>query len=1043
MLSISAPRTASSASSYYLHMEKDSMGQVGEYYIKEGEAGYWMGHGAERLGLAGQVKAEDFKSLCDGYDQHGKALATNAGDEKRRAGWDMTFSAPKSVSVAWSVADERTRAALEKAHGQAVAEAFGLMQEKAGFMRTSATQLERAGLVAAAFQHGSSRELDAQLHTHCFVMNAGIPKDGGQSFSIESRLIYDYKMAGGAAYQCALADRLQQLGYQLERDGPDSFRIAAVPRALEEAHSTRRAQILAELERKGYTSAAAAAVTALDTRKAKVEPSAAELRQAWGKLAKEFNYSAEKARPTNQPTKEFSHAQTQDRPHTERQPVHRALSESHAAGVKTLGRAESLGQRQPEHVLRTMSGRSLDAERERGNPGLLPRDARHHLVEIREKQLDQLRQPAAVNSQIKDQPSTRQVLLAATEHDAIITDAHITREAYRLSICKTGTAQASQLARMARREAVRVVKVKGPQDPHRRNALAKYTTRDLMKAEREILRTAIARKEDGRHIVPAKTISAALERTREAKGYALNAEQRHAVEKLAGTAGGVQIMVGDAGTGKSSTLYAVREAYEAAGLRVLGTSTGGKASAELMASSGIDSRSLAKLSADLERGREQLDARTVIVIDEAGMTSSRDLVRIMHAAEDAGAKVILVGDHKQLQPVGAGETFRALDAELGSARLEQINRQSQQWEREAVKDLSRGEAAQALKAYDERGRIHIDATYEKAMKDVATRHVANMREVGADKAVALAGTNQAVDRINAEVRAQLAKDGQLQGGEKFQTLDSNRNSGTRELELAKGDRVMIATTDTDKGYTNGDAGRVVDMDAKAGSISVKLDRTGETVQVKTQEAEVRHGYAMTTHKAQGSTYDRATVYLDSNSSREMAYVQASRAKEETHFVATRHTVKEMRQDTPAPEALQKAVEATAAAREAAGKDRGLEPDTKANMQTAIDYIKSNKDYAPPEARREAKDAQTIQGLAEAMSRSRPKETTLDYAERARPNRDSPDNSNARQQDKEDRFKAQLDKVEKALQSERGKDNGQQQDTGRERGDSGPAEGRGR
>ena len=328
------------------------------------------------------------------------------------------------------------------------------------------------------------------------------------------------------------------------------------------------------------------------------------------------------------------------------------------------------------------------------------------------------------------------------------------------------------------------------------------------------------------------------------------------------------------------------------------------------------------------------------------------------------------------------------------------------------------------------------------MKDVATRHVENMREVGQDKAVALAGTNQAVDRINREVRDQLKHDGQLQQPEKFQTRDEDRNNGQREIELAKGDRVMIATTDTAKGYTNGDAGRVVDMDAKAGTIEVKLDRTGETVQIKTQEAEVRHGYAMTTHKAQGSTYERATVYLDSNSSREMSYVQASRAKEETHFVTTTHSVKEMRADTPAPEALQKAVEATAAAREAAGKDRGVEPDTKANMQSAIEYIKSNKEHAPAEAKREAKQAQTMQGLSEAMSRSRPKETTLDYAERPRPDRGQPpaDHSQA----KEDRFKEQLGKLEKAMNDERTKGKEQHLDAGRERGErtyKGPDEGR--
>jgi ATP-dependent exoDNAse (exonuclease V) alpha subunit len=538
------------------------------------------------------------------------------------------------------------------------------------------------------------------------------------------------------------------------------------------------------------------------------------------------------------------------------------------------------------------------------------------------------------------------------------------------------------VAGRALRQAVAVERIDG----QRSGRLDKYTTRDLMKAERDVLRVAIERRGDALHMVSQQAIEAALARTALAKGYQLNPEQRAAVEKLAGTAGGVQVMVGDAGTGKSSTLHAVREAHEAEGLRVIGTSSGGKASAELMASSGIDSRSIAKLCSDLERGRDQLDARTVLVIDEAGMTSSRDMATLMRAADDAGAKVILVGDWKQLQPVGAGETFRALDQELGSARLEQINRQNQEWERGTVKELSQGEAAQALKTYAEQGRIHIDATYQKAIKDVATRHVENMREVGQDKAVALAGTRQAVDHINEAVRSELKRDGQLAEGEKFTTKDEQRNTGSREIELAKGDRVMIGTTDTEKGYTNGDAGRVVGMDAKTGTIDVKLDRTGETVKVNTQEAEVRHGYAMTTHKSQGSTYERATVYLDSNTSREMAYVQASRAKDETHFVTTRHSVDEMRRDTPAPEALQKAVDQVASAREAVGKDAGLEPTTRQNYAEALAYVQANKEYAPKEAIREAKNAATMDALANAMSRSRPKETTLDY--QAKPGQDA-------------------------------------------------------
>lgn len=985
MLSISQARTAGGATSYYLHMEKDSMGQIGEYYAKEGEAGYWIGNGANRLGLEGAVDGATFKGLAEGFDRDGNPLMRNAGDPNRRAGWDLTFSAPKSVSVAWSVADGPTRQAIERAHAEAVRQGFNVMQEHAAFGRTGAQgrNLQRAELVGAAFQHGTSRELDAQLHTHVFVMNLAL-MEGRPAASIESVLLFDYKMAAGAAYQCALAHELDKLGYQLERDGMESFRIASVPRALEEAQSTRRSQIEAEVAKTGQTGAKAAARATLATRKAKAEPSLAELRQAWATKAQEHGYTAAQARPATYPSPIHQNLKENHYERADHHPRARTgeLPKPDAHRAARLGRVETLGRTQSANLLRTLQDRRLDPQQ--GRPAvLLQGDARHRVEQVRNEQLGQLRRTAAVEQgatrdlQERAMPTARDVLRQATERDAIITKVDMLRDAYRLSIGQGSTLQAEAVAGRAMRQAVAVERIDGERHP-REDRLGKFTTRDLMRAERDVLRIATERRGEMRHVVGREAIEAALARTAEDKGYQLNAEQRAAVEKLAGTPGGVQVMVGDAGTGKSSTLHAVREAHEAAGLRVIGTSSGGKASAELMASSGIDSRSIAKLQSDLELGREQLNARTVLVIDEAGMTSSRDMAALMRAADEAGAKVILVGDWKQLQPVGAGETFRAVDQALGSARLEQINRQSQEWERGTVKELSRGEAAQALKTYAEQGRIHIDATYQKAIKDVATRHVENMREVGQDKAVALAGTRQAVDHINEAVRAELKREGQLGEGEKFTTKDEQRNIGTREIELAKGDRVMIATTDTEKGYTNGDAGRVVGMDAKAGTIEVKLDRTGETVKVNTQEAEVRHGYAMTTHKSQGSTYDRATVYLDSNTSREMAYVQASRAKEETHFVTTRHSVAEMRRDTPAPEALQNAVDQVAAAREAVGKDAGLEPDTKASMQNAIDYIQANKDHAPKEAIREAKNAATMEALASAMSRSRPKETTLDY-----------------------------------------------------------------
>lgn len=1012
MLSISQPRSASSAASYYLHLEKDSRFERGEYYFREGDAAEWMGNGANHLGLEGTVSPEIFRQLADGFGPSGQSLAKNAGEPERRAGWDLTFSAPKSVSVAWSVADPATREAIERAHQAAVRESFALMQDKAGYARTGAQgkEIQRADLVAAAFQHGTSREQDAQLHTHVFVFNAGICENG-HAASLDSSRLYDWKMAVGAAYQAQLAHELGNLGYQLERDGEETFRIAVVPRALEEAQSTRRTQIEAELARTGQSGAKASATATLKTRQAKGDVNLGELRKQWSETGKAHGFTPAMARPDYQSETQKSLFLTEKGNHHEHQITRagslepgRGLPIADPANHAAHGHPQGLRSVQSLNSVRALPGGRVDAARGGRAALLLPRDAQHRLVAARTQQVAELRR-AAVTRDRPDMPSASQVLEKATERDAVVTQAQIVTAAMRASITAGSAAQAEAVAKRAEARALELTRKDGQKGHPRMN---QYTDKNLMKAERDVIRIAIERKGENWHTLEQKHIEAALMRTAENKGYMLNTEQRAAVEKLGGTPGGVQVMVGDAGTGKSSTMYAVREAHEAAGLRIIGTSTGGKASAELMQSSGIQSRSIAKLRSDLERGKETLDRRSVLVIDEAGMTGSRDMATLMRAANDAGAKVILVGDHKQLSPVAAGETFKALDTQLGSARLEQISRQNQEWERGTVKELSRGEASQAIKTYAEQNRIHVNATYDKAIKDVATRHVQNMREVGADKTVALAATNHAVDAINRQVRSELVKDGQLKDAHAFTTQDKDRNSGQREIELAKGDRVMTASGDAKAGYLNGDAGRVVDMDTKTGTISMRLDRTGETVQIKTETAELRHGYAMTTHKAQGSTYDRATVYLDSNTSRELSYVQASRAREETHFVSSAKNVREMQTEAVPSPRLIAAVEKVAQTREAAGKDAGLESDTKQNMRAALDYIKDNKAFTDREVRTVAALEGTLGGLAEAMGRERPKETTLDYRVVPR----------SYENEKERQFRADLDKLDRALEREK-------------------------
>lgn len=1053
------------------------MGMAGEYYAKEGEAGYWMGKGANTLGLEGNVAGKDFAALCQGYNPTtGEALMKNAGDPDRRAGWDLTFSAPKSVSVAWSIADPQTRAALEKAHGQAVEKAFAMIQDRAGYARTGAQgkHLERADLVAAAFQHGTSREQDAQLHTHVFVMNSAIREDG-RAAGIASERLYEYKMAGGAAYQCALAHELKTMGYTLERDGTESFRIAAVPLALEAEQSTRRAQIEAHMKEHGTSGGRAAAVATLATRNAKGEIDLPVLQERWATEAKAHGFTPEMAKPNNTPTQQtepkkekahelqrHNHTATNTKPNSigagrdvarlriqtgpardaasigqggqrngrdsiARPPRSFGLPERYFGKPKTLSQTPALASVRTLNSLRVLPSSSVDDQQKRAE-SLLPRHAPNHLVNHGAAQPDSVRRPDTGSnaigstkpplteqiSQVK--PGTGLVLAKATENDAIVRDAQILMHSYRLSIGNSDTAQAEALASRAKSQAVAVERLDGERDPKGQA----YTTKELMQAERDVLRSAIERQGETWHSVPREAVEAAAQRTAEAKGYQLNSEQRAALDKLCSEPGGVQVLVGDAGTGKSTTMHALREAHEAHGLTVIGTSTGGKASAVLMADAGIESRNLAKLNADIENGKTTLDDKTVIVLDEAGMTDSREMAKLTEKADEVGAKVILVGDHKQLQPVGAGETFRHVAEAIGSARLEDNQRQRNEWERGAVKEMSQGEAGAALAKYEKNDRVSIEKTHLKAVDEIAQRQVENIKEVGAEKTVAIAGTNQTVNQVNEAIREKLKEGGELQDAK---TLSTQGNKGQKqEIELAQGDRVLIKAGDKDGRFTNGDTATVQKVDEKANTVTITLDRTKETIEIKASDTQLKHGYAITTHASQGSTYERATVHLTAQTSREMSYVQSSRAREETHFVTSSHQLKEMAQKVPATPEMRDAVDKIAQAREAAGKPAGAHEEAKESYAAAMKFIEKNERFAPDVAKATTEKEQ-LAHLAKAMSESKPKESTLDY--RVRDDRNS---INSR----EVQFGKDLEKVERAMQDRIEKDQTKEREHGLQR-----------
>ncbi len=291
MLSISTPiKHLAAAVKYYLDDRKVS------YYLNGvDKEGTWFGQGAARLGLRGSVQSAEFYHLLSGRTPDGRqSLVQNAGRADRQCGWDMTFNAPKDVSVLWSVSPLPIRQAIEASHQLAVQTALRVAEEVAGISRSGpgGRVLKKADLVWATFQEGASRAQDPHVHTHAVLMNLGLRQDGSTG-SIATTNLFRWKMALGAIYLTDLAARLtHELGLTIhsERNG---FSIEGVSQELAQHLSKRRQKIVATMAERGEEGPIAARTAAKDTRPPKLELSAAKLFAHWQETARQYGWGPE------------------------------------------------------------------------------------------------------------------------------------------------------------------------------------------------------------------------------------------------------------------------------------------------------------------------------------------------------------------------------------------------------------------------------------------------------------------------------------------------------------------------------------------------------------------------------------------------------------------------------------------------------------------------------------------------------------------------------------------------------------------------------
>lgn len=761
-----------------------------DYYTQGGEPpGRWWGTGAKRLGLSGQVEASQFAGLLRGYltTTGGKQkLVQNAGRPDRRSGFDLTFSAPKSVSVLWSLSDQQQRREIESCLQQAVTKALEAFVELCGQTRRGkqGLQVEPADLAVAMFRHETARGVeggapDPHLHWHAVVCNLSVRADGSTG-SFDARRLFQphMKMLLGALFRAELARELQQIGLEVYRPTNDRgkrvswFELSCVPPKLVKAFSKRRQVVQKWLNERSLEGTRAAERAAVATRTRKTSHTRDQLLAAWQEVGREHRFNAR----------------------------------------------ESL---------------SLQ-------PNNAHRDGR------REGEL-------AIQEALKE----------ITEQRARFSELELLRYTAQAAQGRSlGIDEIFELVEQTIHHSPVLVRLRDSDGEHQ------YTTREMLAVEQRLFR-AVARLH---HEDSSKPTAVGVEQTLSAYPT-VRKEQAVAVRHITQQTNRIACVNGLAGTGKTFAMQVAREIWEQAGNTVLGTTLAAKASQTLQAGSGIESLHLHPLLHQLATGQRELTDQHVVVLDEAGMVGTRQMEQLTARVAAAGAKLVLVGDHRQLSAIEAGSPFRGIAERIGTVELNEITRQREGWARQAVVEFSQGQAVAALKKYADRGLLFVGDERESAMERLVADWLP-LFQSHPQQTLIFAGTRLEVAHLNHRCQQLRRGVGELTG----ESVTVDRRT------FFVGDRVLCTRNKPSLLLKNGSTGTVVEVDSNTQLLRVRLD-DGYQVRIDTQlYPHLDLGYALSTHKGQGLTVESALILTgDSMTDRELTYVQTSRARGQTRL----------------------------------------------------------------------------------------------------------------------------------------------------------------
>jgi conjugative relaxase-like TrwC/TraI family protein len=873
MLTISKPLSSSQAQTYHA---REFMSAEQNYW-KQGDTilGEWQGRMAERYGLAGAIDELHFARLSEGQNpltgeqlvrhRNGQEYTTADGTTvkpvEHRAGWDATFSAPKSVSLTALVGgDDRVREAHQQAVTTALTELERYTQARIGGNRAAETT---GKFVAAKFEHDTARPVDGyaapQLHTHAVIFNMTERADGSTR-AVQPQSYFDSQQFATAVYQSELMYRLSQLGYEITPGRSGAPEIKGYTQEYLDASSPRSQQIREYLEKTGFAGPEAAQIAAHSTRDKKEIHTPSEVLAAHRQLAAEFGNQAD-----------------------------RVVIEARArASTQEQTRVPNIPERVQEAVT---FAKNRNFEREA-------------VTDERDIMRDALRRGMGdlTYSQVRDSFEQRQ---ATGEFQLAPGQKHDTGRQF-----TTRDAIAEELATIKHMQQ------------------GQYTVEPIM------------RQDD----------AAAYARTREF----LNPAQQRVIEDVLTSQDRIHGLQGLAGSGKTTTLEAIREGAERNGYAVEGFAPTSRAAGQLR-DAGIQADTLQGFLArgGVERSAGDPNARHLYILDESSLASTRQMQSFLERIGPQD-RVLLVGDTRQHQGVDAGKPFEQMqEAGMRTSQLDQIVRQKDPELLRAVEHLSRNETATGIQLLQQQGRITEIPDHRQRIEAIAKDYVARP-----ENALVVSPDNASRRDINDAIRAELQGSGVLSKDNHPMTVLTQRSEltsadrnwaalyqpadvlyytrGSNELglergsyatvvstdpkenrvtveredgqqvtydpkrlhgiaayreiarEFAEGDRLQFTVSKPDMNIKNRDLGTVERIDGTDMTIRMDGDKARTLTFDTSEMRHFDHGYAVTSHSSQGLTTDRVLVNMDTKAHPELintrfAYVSVSRGSEDARI----------------------------------------------------------------------------------------------------------------------------------------------------------------